>query len=450
MTEPPRHITWARSDRFVPRAFIRPFVRFADTEASSGIVLVAAAAAALIWANLAAESYATVFETVLRVDFGPLHFEETLHEIINDGLMAVFFFVVGLEIKRELVVGELRDPKAAMLPVIAALGGMVAPALIYLLVVGGSGEAGRGWGIPMATDIAFAVGVLALVGRRAPAGAKLFLLSLAIADDIGAIVVIALFYTADLSLLWLGGALGGLIVIWGASRVGVRAFSFYAPLALVVWLATLESGVHATLAGVALGLLTPARPFYDLTEFHRRGRPILDSLLTEDDDVIEREQADHTLMTMAEVSRESVAPLARILHHLETWSSFGVVPLFALANAGVVFAGGSLSAGLTSRVGLGVALGLVAGKLVGISAFTQAAVKLGAGRLPNGMTLHHLLGVATVAGIGFTVSLFITELAFSDPGLLEAGKFGVFAASAVAALGGWLILRSAPVVSEDG
>jgi NhaA family Na+:H+ antiporter len=443
------HITWARSERFVPRAFIRPILRFADTEASSGIVLVAAAAFALVWANVAADSYSTVFQTVFRLDFGPLHFEETFHELINDGLMAVFFFVVGLEIKRELVVGELRDPKAAMLPVFAALGGMVGPAIIYLAVAGGSGEAGRGWGIPMATDIAFAVGVLTLVGRRAPAAAKLFLLTLAIADDIGAIVVIALVYTRDLSMPWIAAALVGLLGIWGASRAGVRSLSFYAPAALVVWFATLESGVHATLAGVAVGLLTPARPFYELDEFHRRGRPVLDSLLTEDDDVIERERVDHTLLTMADVSRESVAPLTRLLHHLETWSSFGVVPLFALANAGVDFGGGSGSQTGAGRVGLAVALGLVAGKFLGISAFTQAAMKLGPGRLPAGMTLRHLLGVACVAGIGFTVSLFITDLAFSNPGLIEASKVGVFAASALAAIGGWLILRSAPAAPEE-
>ena len=443
------HVTWARSERFVPRAFIRPFMRFSNREASSGLVLVAAAAAAVVWANLWPESYESLLATTLQLDFGPLHMEEDLHHLINDGLMAVFFFVVGLEIKRELVVGELRDRRAAALPVIAAVGGMAAPALVYLAIAGASGEPGRGWGIPMATDIAFAIGILSLVGRKVPVGAKLFLLTLAIADDIGAILVIAVFYTAELSMGWLALAGGGLAAVVLAQRVGIRSSTLYAPLAILVWFATLESGVHATLAGVALGLLTPARPYYDYDEFRAKGRELMTGLVPEDDDVDERELADHTLLTISEISRESVSPLARIEHRLGNWSSFVVVPLFALANAGVNFQGSSVGAALLSPVGLGVALGLILGKIVGITGFTLAAVRLKAGRLPEGVTVHHVVGVATVAGIGFTVSLFIANLAFNNPDLVEDAKVGIFAASIVAALLGWLILRAGPNAKED-
>jgi NhaA family Na+:H+ antiporter len=442
VTDGTDHVTWARSERFVPRAFIRPFIRFSNREASSGLVLIGAAIAALIWANLWPGAYEELLGTRFRFDFGPLRLDEDLHHLINDGFMAVFFFVVGLEIKRELVVGELRDRRAAALPVIAAVGGMVAPALIYLAIAGASGEPGRGWGIPMATDIAFAIGVLSLVGKRVPLGAKLFLLTLAIADDIGAIVVIAVFYTSELSVGWLAAAGGGLVAVLLAQRIGVRSYTLYAPLAIMIWFATLESGVHATLAGVALGLLTPARPYYDFDEFNAKGRELMAELINDDDNVSERELADHSLLTISAISRESVSPLARIEDRLGNWSSFVVVPLFALANAGINFQGTSVTDGLFKPVGLGVALGLVVGKIVGVTGFTLAAMRIGTGRLPRGMTARHLLGVATVAGIGFTVSLFIAGLAFTDPDLIESAKVGIFGASIVAALLGWLILRT--------
>ncbi len=447
MTGDSLHVTWARSNRFVPRAFVSPLFRFAQIEAASGVVLVAAAVVAVLWANLASDSYQQIFTTSVAFEFGPLHLEETFQNLINDGLMAIFFFVVGMEIKRELVAGELADPRKASLPAIAALGGMVVPALIYLAVVGPGGEAGRGWGVPMATDIAFAVGILSLVGKRVPDGAKLFLLTLAIADDIGAIAVIAVFYTAQLSMVWLALAVVGLGAVWGASRVGIRSHTFYVPAAIFIWFATLESGVHATLAGVALGLLTPARPYYALSEFHRVGGQLMGRLEQEDDDVIEREHADFQLLTLADVARESVSPLARIELRLGLWASYAVVPLFALANAGISFAGTPMGAALTSPVGLGVGVGLVVGKLVGITAFTGAALLLRLGRLPSGMNGRHVVGVAALGGIGFTVALFIVGLAFSDPALIADAKVGIFAASIVAALSGYLILRAAQVES---
>src|SRR5690606_38582584 len=315
MTFDQRHSTWANSNRFVPRVFVQPFKRFTQIEAGSGIVLLVAAAVALVWANSSyADSYFHLFEElIVEFQFGPIHLEESFGHMVNDGLMAIFFFVVGLEIKRELVLGELRDPKVAALPVMAALGGMVVPASIYVALASGTPGAGSGWGIPMATDIAFAVGVLSLLGRRVPAAGKLFILALAIADDVGAILVIAIFYTSDLSFVWLIGAVAGLGVVTLAQRVGVRSLAFYWPVAIAIWFALLESGVHATLAGVALGLLTPARPLYSPEELDRRARQILD-MYPLGDTVEDREHADHEAMLLTEISRESVSPLARLEH----------------------------------------------------------------------------------------------------------------------------------------
>ena len=253
----PRHRTWATSDRWVPRTFIRPFVHFSTIEASSGIVLLIAAVAAIVWANSAwSETYFSLLEEPVTFEFLTIHFEESVQDVINDGLMAIFFFVVGLEIKRELVIGDLLEPRAAALPVMAALGGMIVPAAVYIAFNAGSGtEAIRGWGIPMATDIAFALGIVALLSSKVPSGAKLFLLAVAITDDIGAIAVIAIFYTENLRVGYLTAAIGMLVLVWVGSKVTIRSHAFYVPLAIVIWYLVLESGVHATLAGVALGFL---------------------------------------------------------------------------------------------------------------------------------------------------------------------------------------------------
>jgi NhaA family Na+:H+ antiporter len=426
-------------------------VRFSQIEASSGIVLLVAAIAALVLANSAlSATYFDVLGTHLTIQFGPFHLDESVHHLINDGLMAIFFFVVGLEIKRELVLGDLRDPKAAALPVMAALGGMIVPAGIYIILnAGGGGEAIRGWGIPMATDIAFAVGVVALLGARVPSGAKLFLLALAIADDLGAIAVIAVFYTEGLDAVSLAMAIAGLVIVGLAQRAGVRALTFYVPLALVIWFFTLESGVHATLAGVALGFLTPARPMYRAAEFDRRARAILDEYPVEPEGLglHAQEHADYEALLLSEIATEAVSPLSRVEHRLQTWSSFLVVPLFALANAGVDFRGSDLGAALTSGVALGVALGLIVGKTVGISLFAYIAVRSGMGRLPAGTGWVHVVGLAAVAGIGFTVSLFVAGLAFSDPDMIDLAKVGIFAGSLGAgALGALILYRTKPPV----
>lgn len=438
----PRHRTWARSNRFVPRTFVRPFARFLQVEAASGVVLLAAAIVALVWANSAwSDAYHSLFEdfrVVLAI--GSLHFDESLGHFINEGLMAVFFFVVGLEIKRELSTGGLRDPRAAALPAVAAVGGMLVPAAIYVAITSGLGaEAAAGWAIPMATDIAFAIGVLALLSHRVPPGAKLFILALAIADDLGAIAIIALFYTADLEIGWLLLAAAGLAGIWVGERAGIRSLAFYVPVALVVWFATFESGVHATLAGVALGFLTPARSLYGAREFEDKARTIIETYplgATDEDE----EESDHEAEMLAEIATESISPLSRLEHRLLPWSSYVIVPLFALANAGVDLRGANMSDLLLNRVALGVALGLLVGKAVGITAFAWIAVRLGWGRLPEATTWNHVVGLATLAGIGFTVSLFITNLAFSDPVTANLARVGILAGSLLAGVIGSLII----------
>ncbi|MBN2113573.1 MAG: Na+/H+ antiporter NhaA [Acidimicrobiia bacterium] len=428
----------------MPRRFLRPALRFTRVEAAGGLVLLVATAAALVWANLpGGESYARFWATPVDFTLGALSLHETLHGLVGDGLMTIFFFVVGLEIKRELVRGELRDPRTAALPVFAALGGMIGPAVIYLAVVGG-GEAARGWAIPVATDIAFSLGVLSLLGPRVPVGARLFLLTLAIADDIGGIVVIAVAYTTDLRLWWLLASLGALALVGAANRAGIRSLAFYGTAAFAAWFCLLESGVHATLSGVALALLTPARSLYSDEEYRDRARRTLAGHRASSLAPFGLERLDEDALTLAMVARESVAPLDRMERALHPWSSFLVVPLFALANAGVRLAGIDLGAAALHPVALGTALGLLAGKLVGISAFTWVAVRLRWGRLPSLTTWRHIVGVAAVAGIGFTVALFIDGLAFSDPLLADRAKLGIFAGSILAGVLGYLVLRLAP------
>jgi NhaA family Na+:H+ antiporter len=447
VTFDPRHRTWATSDRFVPRTFVQPFVRFTQIEAASGLVLLAATVAALVWANSPwSDAYRQLFEgTRVVFEIGPIHIDETLSHFVNDGLMAIFFFVVGLEIKRELVVGELRDPRAAAIPVVAAVGGMLVPALIYLAFAGSAGpEAAGGWAIPMATDIAFAVGVVALLGSRVPPGAKLFLLALAIADDLGAILVIAIFYTAELSLGWLAIAAGLLIAIGVAQRVGIRSSLFFGSAAVAIWFAMLESGVHATIAGVAVAFLTPARPFYSSKEFEGKAREILDTYplgdSPEDD-----EKSDYEAEILSAIATESIAPLNRLEHRLLPWTSFLIVPLFALANAGVDLRGVDLIAVLIDPIALGVAMGLLVGKTVGISLFTWLAVTTGLGRLPDGTTWRQIVGLGALGGIGFTVSLFITNLAFTDQQMADVARVGIFAGSLLAGIvGSMVLLRAEP------
>lgn len=423
---------------------MRPLLRFAHVEEVGGIVLLISAAIALFWANAPfGDSYESFWNTPIEFTLGSFHIEETLRLMVNDGLMTIFFFVVGLEIKRELVTGDLRNPKAAALPVVAALGGMIVPAAIFLAFNGGT-DASHGWGIPMATDIAFAVGVVALVGHRVPIGAKLFLLALAIVDDIGAILVIAVFYTEDLAIGYLTAAIVTLVVIRLSARAHVRSILFYAVAGTVAWFFLLESGVHATLAGVALGLMTPARAMYTDREYHERASRILDRYEFDASAPSGPDRVDHEALALAQIARESVSPLARIEDALLPWSSFLVVPLFALANAGVSFRGVSLADSITHPVALGVALGLLVGKMVGITFFAWLAVRLRLGVLPLHTRWGHIVGVATVGGIGFTVALFVASLAYTDPTVIDLAKTGIFAGSLVAGITGFLLLRFLP------
>jgi NhaA family Na+:H+ antiporter len=450
----PIHETWLTSGRLVPHRFIRPVIEFTRIEAAGGIVLLIAAAIAIIWANSPwSDSYFTLFNTHIELSFGVIHLNETLKEIINDGLMVVFFFVVGLEIKRELVTGELNSIKRASLPALAALGGMIVPALIYVAFVAPTGdpEALRGWGIPMATDIAFSVGVVALLGSRVSVGAKLFLLALAIVDDIGAILVIALFYTEDLHFGYLAFAIVLLIVMALAKKTGITSLLFYVPMAFAVWYGFLESGVHATIAGVILGLMTPAYARYSDEQFRQKAVRVLEQWDVNRASPHADERLDHDAMELASVAKSSVPPLNRLEHALHPWSSFVIVPLFALANAGVRFIGTDTGLGeqITSPVALGVAVGLMVGKPLGVTAFTWIGVKLRLGVLPRRTTMKTVFGLGALAGIGFTVSLFVTELAFTHELLADEAKLGIFLGSFVAGVAGYLILRSLKTPEED-
>lgn len=431
MSQPSRRPIWLHSERFLARNLGRPVQRFLHIEAASGILLLATTVVALAWANSPwSAAYRDLWTTDIAINIGHHVVAEDLRHWVNDALMALFFFVVGLEIKQELVTGHLARMREALLPAIAALGGMIVPALIYAAINAG-GDGGGGWGIPMATDIAFALGVLALLGDRVPPPLKILLLALAIVDDIGAIAVIAAFYSDDIHGGWALAALAGLVLIASLTRVRVWYVPVYAVLGSAVWFATLESGIHATIAGVALGLLCPARP-----------------LLPEADaDVIAEELSDDRHVTVTEIRavsfrlRESVSVAERLQDLLHPWTSYVVIPLFALANAGVELSSDVIGDATTSPITIGVIAGLLAGKFVGITAAIFLATKLGIATLPPGVTMPQIAGMAALAGIGFTVSLFIAGLAFGAGPMVAEAKIGILAASALAAVAGSLMLR---------
>ncbi len=389
-------------------------------------MLVAATIVALIWANSpASASYRDLWSSSVTIGFRDHVLTLDLRAWVNDALMAVFFFVVGLEIKRELVVGELRDRKAAALPALAALGGMIVPAVIYLAVNAGS-DGGRGWGIPMATDIAMAVGVLSLLGSRIKPSLKLFLLALAIVDDIGAIIVIAIFYSNGIAPLPLGlsALLVALVVVM--RRLGVWTIWPYVVVGAALWLTIHESGLHATITGVILGLLAP-------TKARRSNETVDREKLVDVSTVASAREA-------ARVARESVSVAEWLEHGIHPWSSYVIVPLFAVANAGVVISSDSLAEAVRSPITHGVVIGLVVGKFVGISMFAWLACRLRIATLPSGTTWSGILGVSAIAGIGFTVSIFVSGLAFGEGTNDTNAKLGILAASLIAAGIGYLIL----------
>ncbi len=431
----------ARSERsYVARRLLLPAQRFVHTAATSGIVLLASALVALLWANSPwSRSYFDLWDTPFTLQLGGFSLSKELQHWVNDGLMGIFFFVVGLEIKRELVSGELSDRRRAMLPAAAALGGMVIPALFYAGMNAG-GPGAMGWGIPMATDIAFALGVLALVGDRVSRELRIFLLALAIVDDLGAILVIAVFYTKDSSGLALAAAGALLLVVLAMQRLGVISVYLYILVGVALWLAVLKSGVHATLAGVLLGAVTPAQPYLTRRSFAGSADSLLSrfrSALQADD----YDTADAALGELEDVIEATESPLDRLLRVVHPWSSFLILPVFALANSGVEISSDLAKSAASSAVTIGVVLGLVLGKPIGVVLFVWLAVRLGVADLLKGVTWAQLAGVGALSGIGFTVSIFISSLSFEGTPMLAEAKLGVLAASLMAGGAGFLMLR---------
>jgi len=408
----------------------------------SGVVLLICTAIALAWANSPwGESYFHLWE--MRISLGPAADPLTLslHHWINDGLMVVFFLLVGLEIKRELLVGELASIRQAALPIMAALGGMIVPALIYTAFNVGT-EAIRGWGIPMATDIAFALGILALLGPRVPIGLKVFLAALAIVDDLGAVLVIAVFYTASIDAAALLGAVVCLAILVGLNRARVTALTPYVLIGFILWIFFLRSGIHSTIAGVLLAMCIPSNTRINAMQFSERARSLIeefDRSETGDLLVITSRGQQEALHALDVATDEVSSPLLRLEHRLHRTVAFVIMPLFALANAGVSLTGAG--AVLASPVAQGVGAGLVFGKTIGIAVFAWLAVRMGIAALPAGVDWRSLFGVAWLGGIGFTMSLFIAGLAF-ESALLDAAKLAILAASAVAGVIGYLLLRT--------
>ena len=435
-TEPPQRPPLAA------REILRPIQRFMQVEASGGAVLLFATVAALIWANSPwSDTYFDLWRSTIVIDTGLFRIEEDLQHWVNDALMAIFFFVVGLEIKRELVHGELREPRQAILPAAAAAGGMAVPALLYVALNAGS-DGARGWGIPMATDIAFALAIMALLGDRVSTALRVFLLAVAIVDDIGAILVIAVFYSESVALDSLAVAGAFILAVFVMQRLDVRSIGAYIVIGSGLWIATFESGVHATIAGVVLGLLTPARAYLPLPAYSTKAHALLRGL-QEARAEEEHGSSQSTLEELEFATAHASSPLERLERLLHPWSSYVVLPIFALANAGIELSGGIIEDAASSHVTIGIILGLVAGKLLGIVAAVALMTGLRVARLPSGADWPNIVGTALLAGVGFTVSLFITGLAFDDPTLQGDAKIGILCASLAAGVAGYLVLRFA-------
>ncbi len=421
---------------------MRPFEDFFKNQASGGIVLLMATIVALALANSPlGEAYHHFWEIDLTIGGESFGLTQSLHHWINDGLMAVFFFVVGLEIKREFLAGELASARKAALPIAAALGGMVVPAALFAVINLGSADI-RGWGIPMATDIAFALGIIALLGDRIPRSLAIFLTALAIVDDLGAVVVIAVFYTGDLSFAALGVVLACFVILVIGNRLGLQHPNFYSLVGLVLWVALLKSGVHASIAGVLIGATIPVRPrhahdeFVDMSEHLLRRYHETGSI----PGPFHNEQRLGTLLALEHITHDAMSPLQRMEHEMNPWVIYGVMPIFALANAGISLGGGEFIAALSHPITVGVALGLLLGKPLGILFFSWLAVRLKLCDLPSGSSWSDVLGVGILAGIGFTMSMFITNLAYVDAARIANAKVGIFAASILAGVIGYLLL----------
>lgn len=425
----------------------RPFVRFMELETGSAALLLLMTVIALFWANSPfAHSYEHLLHEPVAFAFGDHAISLSVHHWINDGLMAIFFFLVGMEIKREMVMGDLSTRTRAMLPVLAAVGGMVFPAGIYAAFLWGT-PAIRGWGIPMATDIAFAVAAMSVLGSRVPSSLKVFLLALAIADDLGAVLVIAIFYTETIhlgALAWAVAFLGGIVAM---NKAGVRSFPAYWVAGAIVWFFTHESGVHATIAGVALGLITPAWPDPERQRsIVDRGRDALDHLrewVTRDHEDPGGHKRHHAVVTLQDASRDSLSPLDYLANRLERPVLFVIMPLFALANAGVALQTETLANPVARQVAIAVALGLMLGKPVGVTLFSWGAVRVGLAEMPRGVSLGAIFATGMLAGIGFTVALFIAALSFDDAATTAGAKVGILIGSLLACVIGLVALGRA-------
>jgi NhaA family Na+:H+ antiporter len=425
---------------------LRPINDFLQKEASGGILLIIFTVVALAWANSPwSDSYHDLWDTHISIKAGALALNLSIHHWINDGLMVIFFFVVGLEIKRELLVGELSSIKKASLPVAGAIGGMLLPALFYVFFNSGT-DAVNGWGIPMATDIAFVIGILAILGSRVPLGLKVFVVSLAIADDIGAVMVIAIFYTSNISMSSLLVVALILAVLGIINKLGVTSLIIYSVLGLLLWLAVLQSGIHATIAGVLLAFTIPARARINTERFSKNTEDLLDKFENageHGENVLTNEERQAAVRAIESNCERISTPLRRFEHGLHPWSSFLIMPLFALANAGVTLKGMDLGAALASPVSIGIIAGLFLGKQFGIFAFSWFAVKIKLAALPEGVRWSKIYGAGILAGIGFTMSLFIAGLAFTDDSILNLSKIGILTASLIAGVVGYLILKAA-------
>jgi NhaA family Na+:H+ antiporter len=427
--------TWSRSGRRFPRKVVQPLQSFLQTETSSAVLVLAAAVIALVWSNLPGDSYQRVWGTELTIRLGTRALTGDLRSWVSDGLMTLFFLVVGLEIKRELVTGELRQRARASVPVIAALGGMLVPAVVYLAITWGS-PAADGFGIAMPTDIVFVLAVLSLA-RTASPGLKALLLALAIVDDLGSIVVVAAFYSEDIQAAALVSALAIFVAYALFWRIGVRAVVVYVALGVGAWVALDASGVSPTIAGVVIAFLTPAvafqRPRHVSIEAHR-----VADLTVDEPDPPDADAAQW--LDLARLSRETVSPLARAEALLLPWSSYVVVPIFALANAGVRLSGHAIAEAATGRLGLGILASRIVGKPLGITIAVLLALRWGLGSLPDGVDRGHVVVVGVVAGIPFTVSLFVAELAL-PPRLVEPATVAIMLAAVATGLLGFVLLR---------
>ncbi len=421
---------------------LKPVNRFIHREYTGGIVLFISVVIAIIWANSSlGESYHELWETHFAVNFNGHGLDQPLHVWINDGLMALFFFVIGLELKREFMAGELSTAKKASLPMIAALGGMIVPALIYLVVNMGA-DSTKGWGIPMATDIAFALGLLSLAGRHIPSSVKVFLSALAVADDLGAVLVIAFFYTAHIA--WAPLIIAGifLLILAIGNILGIRSIFFYLIIGIAVWVGFLFSGVHATIAGVLVAFTIPARTKINESEFAEKTKKHLEEFEEQiplNSSLTTPEQHD-IIQSIKKRCLDAETPLQKIEDKLHPWVAFVIMPLFALSNAGIIIHGDFFSS-LGNPVSIGIIFGLLAGKFIGVFSFTWLAVRLKLSELPEGSDWMHVTGVAVLAGVGFTMSLFVTGLAFTNPLYTDQAKYGILTASFVAGVTGILLLK---------